>query len=77
LHRELCDEVVAVTDRDAFAMVRRLACEEGVLCGGSAGANAFAAIQLARRLGEGKNVVTIFPDGAERYMSKGIFDELP
>jgi cysteine synthase A len=76
-HRELCDEVVAVTDRDAFAMVRRLACEEGVLCGGSAGANAFAAIQLARRLGEGKNVVTIFPDGAERYMSKGIFDELP
>ncbi|OYT72419.1 MAG: cysteine synthase [Chloracidobacterium sp. CP2_5A] len=75
-HRDLCDEIVAVTDRDAFAMVRRLAAEEGVLCGGSAGANAFAAIQLAIRLGEGKRVVTIFPDGAERYMSKGIFDEV-
>lgn len=72
--REVCDEILMVTDDDAFAMVKRLAREEGVLCGGSAGANAFAAFQIARRLGKDKNVVTVFADGAERYMSKGIFD---
>lgn len=74
-HKEFCDEIMLVTDPQAFAMVRRLAAEEGVLCGGSAGANVFAAIEVAKRLGEGKKVVTILADGAERYMSKGIFDE--
>lgn len=73
--QEVCNEIVAVMDDDAFATVRALAAQEGVLCGGSSGANAFAAIQLAKQLGPGKNVVTIFPDSAERYMSKGIFDE--
>src|SRR5262249_1415191 len=72
--REVCDEVIKVTDDDAFATVKQLAREEGVLCGSSSGANAFAAFQLASRLGPNKNVVTIFADGAERYMSKGIFD---
>ncbi len=72
--REVCDEILMVTDDDAFAMVKRLAREEGVLCGGSAGANAFAAFQIARRLGKDKHVVTVFADGAERYMSKGIFE---
>lgn len=74
-HKELCDEIMLVTDPQAFEMVRRLAAEEGVLCGGSAGANVFAAVEIAKRLGEGKNVVTVLADGAERYMSKGIFDE--
>lgn len=72
--REVCDEIIKVTDDDAFAMVKRLAREEGVLCGSSSGANAYAAFELARRLGPGHNVVTVFADGAERYMSKGIFD---
>lgn len=72
--REVCDEILMVTDEDAFAMVKRLAREEGVLCGGSAGANAFAAFKIAHRIGKDKNVVTVFADGAERYMSKGIFD---
>jgi cysteine synthase len=54
--------------------VRELARTEGVLGGGSTGAAAAAARKVARRLGPGKRVVTLFPDGAERYMSQGIFD---
>lgn len=73
--QEVCSEIVAVMDDAAFATVRALAAQEGVLCGGSSGANVYAAIEVAKRLGPGKNVVTILPDSAERYMSKGIFDE--
>jgi cysteine synthase A len=70
----VCDEVIMVTDKDAFAMVAQLARSEGVLAGSSAGANVFAAIQVAKRLGVGKCVVTVIPDSAERYMSKNIFE---
>jgi cysteine synthase A len=69
----LADEIVAVTDTDAFDMVKKLAGMEGVLAGSSAGANVFAAIAIAKRLGAGKRVATIIPDSAERYLSKGIF----
>jgi len=68
------DEVMMVTDKEAFAAVRRLAETEGALIGGSGGAAAAAARRIAERLGTGKRVVTVFPDGAERYMSQGIFD---
>lgn len=68
------DEIIMITDEEAFATVRALAATEGVLCGGSSGAAAAAARRIAERLGEGKRVVTLFPDGAERYMSQGIFD---
>jgi cysteine synthase A len=71
---ELADEVMMIYDDEAFATVRRLAETEGVLCGGSSGAAAAAAYRVAERLGQGKNIVTLFPDGAERYMSQGIFD---
>jgi cysteine synthase A len=74
LDRSMADEIIAVSDREAFATVRRLAATEGVLVGGSAGAAAAAALQVAARLGAGKRIVTLFPDGAERYMSQGIFD---
>jgi cysteine synthase A len=74
LDRSMPDEVIAVSDQEAFSTVRRLAAVEGVLVGGSSGAAAAAALQVAARLGEGKRVVTLFPDGAERYMSQGIFD---
>src|SRR5215475_5367344 len=67
----LADEIIAVTDRDAFDMVKKLAGMEGVLAGSSAGANVFAAIGIAKRLGAGKRVATIIPDSAERYLSKG------
>jgi len=72
--RSVCDEILMVTDRDAFDMVKELARREGVLSGSSGGANVFGALQVARRLGKGKRVVTIVPDSAERYLSKKIFE---
>jgi cysteine synthase A len=73
-HREVCDRVMMVSDDDAFGMVRRLAAEEGMLGGSSAGAVVHAAVELARELGAGKRVVTVIPDSAERYLSKNIFE---
>ena len=73
-NREYCDEIIMVSDQDAFTTVRDLARKEGVLGGSSAGANVFAAIQIAKRLGSGKRVVTVIPDAAERYLSKNIFE---
>ncbi len=73
LDMTLADEVIQVYDDPAFAMVRRLASEEGILGASSAGANVVAALEVARRLGPGKRVVTLIPDAAERYMSKGIY----
>jgi cysteine synthase A len=73
-HRDVCDRVVMVSDEDAFAMVKRLAAEEGLVGGSSSGAAVFAAAALARELGAGKRVATIIPDSAERYLSKKIFE---
>ncbi|HEY6763676.1 MAG TPA: cysteine synthase A [Candidatus Sulfotelmatobacter sp.] len=70
----VCDEVIAVTDEDAFDTVKKLAAYEGVLAGSSGGAAVYAALQVARRLGAGKRVATIIPDSAERYLSKKIFE---
>jgi len=70
----VCDEVIKVTDDEAFDTVKRLAAEEGVLSGSSGGAAVFAALKIAARLGAGKRVVTIIPDSAERYLSKKIFE---
>jgi cysteine synthase A len=70
----VCDEVIAVMDEDAFATVKRLAGQEGVLAGSSGGAAVFAALEVAKRLGTGKRVATIIPDSAERYLSKKIFE---
>lgn len=71
---KVCDEIIMVYDKDAFDAVAQLARMEGVLGGSSAGANVFAAIQVAKKLGKGKRVVTIIPDSAERYLSKNIFE---
>jgi cysteine synthase A len=68
---DLIDEVIMVHDDDCFATAKQLALEEGLLVAGSSGGNGNAALQIARRLGPGKRVVTIFPDAAERYLSKG------
>ncbi|PYP89103.1 MAG: cysteine synthase A [Candidatus Angelobacter sp. Gp1-AA117] len=73
----VADEIIMVKDEDAFDMVAQLARQEGVLGGSSAGANVFAALQVAKKLGRGKRVVTIIPDLAERYMSKNIFEGGP
>jgi cysteine synthase A len=72
--REVADEIVKVSDENAFAMVKRLAVEEGLLGGSSAGAIVYAALAVARRLGPGKRLATIIPDSAERYLSKKIFE---
>jgi cysteine synthase A len=74
LDTAIYDEVIAVSGQDAMQTARRLAREEGLLCGISSGANVFAALQLARRLGPGKNVVTMLCDTGERYLSTGIYD---
>ena len=70
----VCDEVMMVTDDEAFGMVKELAAREGVLGGSSSGANVFAALKIAKKLGAGKRVVTLIPDSAERYLSKKIFE---
>ena len=72
--RSVCDEVISVRDVDAFQMVKDLAVREGVLGGSSAGAAVWAAVQLAKRLGAGRRVVTLIADSAERYLSKDIFN---
>ncbi len=69
LDRSLIDRIVPVNDRDAFQTARRLAQEEGLFVGVSAGAATFVALQVAEELGAGKRVVVILPDTGERYSS--------
>ena len=70
---DLIDEIVAVSDEDAAATARRLAREEGIFSGMSAGANVWAALQIAERLGRGRRVVTIAPDSGLKYLQGSLF----
>ena len=72
----LADEIMMVSDEDVCDAIKKIARLEGLLGGWSSGAAAAASYKVAERLGAGKNIVTVFPDGAERYRSQGIFDEL-
>ncbi len=75
LRVDLLDEVIQVADQDAAAMARRLAKEEGILVGISAGAVAFAALQVATRPeNSGRLIVAVLPDTGERYLSTGLFN---
>ncbi|TMB67502.1 MAG: cysteine synthase A [Chloroflexi bacterium] len=69
LNREIYDEIMAISDDDAIEMSRRLCREEGLLVGISAGANVVASLRVAKRLGDGKRVVTVLPDTGERYLT--------
>ncbi len=69
------DQIIQVTDQDAAETARRLAREEGILAGISSGAAAWAALQVAQHLGQGKTVVTLLPDTGERYLSTGLFEQ--
>lgn len=73
--RGVCDRVIRVMDPPAFVMVKRLAAEAGVFAGSSAGAIVCAAVEVASELGASRRVVTVIPDSAERYLSKGILAE--
>lgn len=73
LDTTLIDQVYTVLDDDAFAMVKELARREGLLVGSSSGAAFYAAYQESLRAPDGATVVTIFPDGSDRYLSKGIY----
>ncbi len=75
LNREIYDHIHIVTDEDAIKTAKQLASLEGIMCGISSGTNVAAALKLAEKLGEGKTVVTILPDTAERYFSTPLFDE--
>jgi cysteine synthase A len=72
---DLPDEIMMVMNDETTAAVRKLAVTEGVLGGWSSGAAAAGAYRIAQRLGAGKRVVTVFPDGTERYLSQGILDQ--
>ena len=74
LNTEIYDDIYIVTDEEALETAKRLAKEEGLMCGISSGTNVAAALKLAEKLGEGKTVVTILPDTAERYFSTPLFE---
>lgn len=75
LNRNIYDDICIVTDEEAIRVSRDLASKEGIMCGISSGTNVAAALMLAKKLGEGKTVVTVLPDTAERYFSTPLFDE--
>ncbi|MEE3468595.1 MAG: cysteine synthase A [Eubacterium sp.] len=75
LNREIYDEICIISDDEAIQTAKRLASEEGLICGISSGTNVAAALRLAKELGPGKTVVTILPDTGERYFSTPLFTE--
>lgn len=75
LNQEIYSNIYITTDEEAIETARNLARMEGIMCGISSGTNVAAALQLAKKLGKGKTVVTVLPDTAERYFSTPLFEE--
>lgn len=75
LNKNIYDDIYIVSDEEALTTAKRLAREEGLMCGISSGTNVAAALKLAKKLGPGKTVVTVLPDTAERYFSTPLFTE--
>lgn len=74
LNQNIYEDIYIVSDEEALQTAKDLAAKEGLMCGISSGTNVAAAIQLAKKLGPGKTVVTVLPDTAERYFSTPLFD---
>ena len=74
LNTSVYDEIIQISDEEAIGLLRRLAQEEGIFIGPSGAAAVYAAIEVAKKLGEGKRVVCIAPDTGERYLSMNLFD---
>ncbi len=70
---DLVDDIVAVSDKDAFESTRALARKEGIFSGISSGANVFAAMQIARKLGKRHKVVTVIVDSGLKYLQQDLF----
>lgn len=68
------DEIIKISDEEAFEMAKLMAKEEGILVGISTGANIAAAIKVAKKVGKGRKIVTVSPDGGEKYISMGIYE---
>ena len=75
LNQNIYQDIYIVKDEEAIRTAQELASKEGIMCGISSGTNVAAAIQLAKKLGEGKTVVTVLPDTAERSFSTPLFEE--
>ncbi|WP_195923292.1 cysteine synthase A [Clostridium tepidum] len=73
--KNVVDEVMTITDEESYEYARKFGVEEGILVGISSGANIAAAIKIAKKLGKGKKVVTVAPDGGEKYISAGLYDK--
>jgi cysteine synthase A len=73
LNTHIIDDIITVSDEEAYETTRCIIRREGILCGISSGANMFAALRVAKKLGKGKKVVTVFPDTGERYLSTRLF----
>ncbi|MBQ3005342.1 MAG: cysteine synthase A [Clostridia bacterium] len=74
LNTEIYDKICIISDEEALLTAKRLAREEGIMCGISSGSNVAAAIHMAKELGKGHRIVTILPDTGERYFSTELFE---
>ena len=74
LNRNIYEDIYIVSDEEAIQTAKNLASMEGIMCGISSGTNVAAALKMAEKLGEGKTVVTVLPDTAERYFSTPLFE---
>jgi len=72
--KDIVDEVLTISDEEAFHTAKLVAEKEGILVGISSGANIAAALKIAKKLGRGKKVVTLAPDGGEKYLSMGLYE---
>jgi len=73
-NNDVVDEIISVKDEDAFEWARYLAKEEGLLVGISSGANYFGSLEVAKKLGTGRKVITVLPDTGERYLTTALFN---